>query len=624
MSLSDSASNTGPTLSAYQWLDPSFQNHANRVASSQLDRLDDLMAFVISEARPRNNAVIALIRHVLRIAAYYSAHKHAIPSDSLWFTRKAAFRRWDLTDSTATEIPLQTGTTPTPEQVPDFSFVELRVASMLHRCLQYLLAQNALDDLATVVGDVSRTYILYPQQFGQPEAMECSAVIRTALLERLKSADIATAPLKYVQLVDLVGYMAIAPILYAPLAITERSAEDLTKLVEPLLRLDRNALYAHPQPRRVLQDAEDLLSRLEFERTVEKQIRTTSWYVRQILALAWASHIRDVIRNLPLVIEREFLTPSRELAASNRSMLAAVWLQRAIEACHKAKDRVHALERTYEQLKSWQVAELRWQPSGADAALVFIESHRINVIRLLAAAVPELVQTPRDDSLPDVVGPARAWIADELVSMMDLKQEAGFRELFAAYFSATLATHDQLLAMMRETGREYYAYAAINTLLDLMDISGFALLFSELDGTKFGEETRATWDVFFGRASDARATLQALYTAIDARLDGPIFSSSAMRRQEWGRRFAAAPEHRGVDTEREFDPFSRQRPLPRHTSPVIESISVLYGHPMDEAHDYFGALYLTARPESNGVEPPHAVKNALDSINEPPQTTEEP
>jgi hypothetical protein len=56
---------------------------------------------------------------------------------------------------------------------------------------------------------------------------------------------------------------------------------------------------------------------------------------------------------------------------------------------------------------------------------------------------------------------------------------------------------------------------------------------------------------------------------------------------------------------------------------------------MDEAHDYFGALYLTARAEANGVEPPRAVKNALDSIelaqqrkenaeNEPPQATEGP
>src|SRR5688572_24024611 len=59
------------TKGGYQWLDPTFQNHANRVATSQLDLLDDLLAFVISEARSRNNAVVALIRQVLRVAAYY-------------------------------------------------------------------------------------------------------------------------------------------------------------------------------------------------------------------------------------------------------------------------------------------------------------------------------------------------------------------------------------------------------------------------------------------------------------------------------------------------------------------------------------------------------------------------
>ena len=600
-------------VSGHRWLDPSFQNHANQLASSQLDLLDDLVAFAIAEERPRNDAIVALVRQVLRLGAYYSTRKHRVPSDSLWFTKKAEFRRWEVSDSTATEIAIQTGGTPAPERVPDFSFVESRIAGMLKQSLNHLLSVNALDDIATVMIEVGHTTNTFAKHFGQVDAMDCSVVVRNVLLERLKVADPAMDPLKYVQLVDLIGYTAIAPILYTPLAITERSVNDLLDVASPVLRLERTALSRQPQPRKVLQDAEDLINRLRFERIVEGEVRTATWYVRQILALAWASYIREVIKNLALIVEREFLTPAKDLVAKQRPMWAAVWLQRGIEACHKAKDRIRALEKTYSELNVYQIAELKWEPSGADAAVTRIEGHRIEIVRLLASIVPVLATVRSDSSLPDVVGPARAWISDELVSMMERKQETGFRELFAAYFAASLATHDDLLKQMRDTGREYYGHVAMDTLLDIMDASGLALLFSELDGSSFAEHVRAIWDSFISGANDAAATIKALYLAIDVRLDGPLFSASAMRRQEWGRRFGAALENRGVATERDFDPFSGRSPA-RHSSVVIDSLSFLYGHPMTEAHDYFCALYLASRPEASGIQMPHSVKDAVDSI----------
>lgn len=601
-------------VSGHRWLDPSFQNHANRTASSQLDALEDLVVYSIAEERSRNDAVVGLIRQILRLGAYYSTQKHKIPSDSLWFAKKTEFRRWETSDSTATELALQTGGTPAPEQVPDFSFVESRIAGMLRTCLEHLLKQNALEDAAAVILDVSRTSTAYAKHFQQAESMQCTEAVRAVLLERLKTARQAPDSLKDLQLVDAIGYTALAPILHTPLAITQIPVDDLVKVASSVLRLNRKAIHDVPRPRKVIQDAEDLLNRLSFEQRAEKRIRTRLWYSSQIIALAWATYIRDAIKSLALVVERDLVAPANELVTANRALAAAVWLQRGIEGCHKAKHQIEALERTYEELKRYQVAELRWEPSGSDVALTRIEEHRVAVVRLLATIVPQLVALPTDRSLPDVVGPARAWIGDELVSMMGSKQEAGFRELFGAYFAATLATHDYLFRQMRESGREYYAYVAMDTLLDVMDISGLALLYSELDATRFSQHVTATWDLFLSRTADVPATIQTSFLAIDARFDGPMFSASAMRRQEWGNRFGAALENRGIDTDERFDPFSRRRMRPRHGSPVIESISVLYGHPMTEAHDYFAALYLVRRTEANGLTVPRAVRDVLRSI----------
>ena len=599
--------------SGHRWLDENFQNHANRIASDQLDLLADLVAFAISEARPRNNTLLKLMRQVLRLGAYYSTQKSKVPTESRWFARRASFRRWELSDSTATELAIQTGGTPAPEPVADLDFVESHVNALLRECLQHLVRQQSFDDVATVLQHVGGTSTTYAKHFGQTEAAELNSTVRGALLPTLKTVDVSADLLKYLQIVDLIGYAAIGPVLYSPLAISERSVDRLLAIVKPLESLDRKGIYSNAQPRIVIKDAENLFDRLMFEKATEGTVRTQAWYLNQIIALAWAAHIRDVIKTLPSLIERDFLTPSQELITAQRSMLAAVLLQRAIEACQKSKNRIESLEPLYEQLKTYQVAELEWKPSGSDNALSKVEEHRARVVELLASTVPELLTVPTDERLPDLVGPARAWIGDELLRLMDEKQEGGFRKLFGSYFAATIGTHDRFAALMRETSGRNYLYAAINTLLDVMDISGFALLFSEVDGTSFGTVARAFWDrLLSDGVGDATATIQMLYTAIDARFDGPIFTSSAMRRQEWGRKFASALQKRGVITERHFDPFERRHA--RHVNPVIESFSVMYGNPMDEAHDYFAALYLAGHPKATGIPLPRTVESTIDSI----------
>ena len=53
---------------------------------------------------------------------------------------------------------------------------------------------------------------------------------------------------------------------------------------------------------------------------------------------------------------------------------------------------------------------------------------------------------------------------------------------------------------------------------------------------------------------------------------------------------------------------------PTASKPVIDSIIVNYGHPLEHPHDYFGALYLAKREDAQGIEMPSAIQNCLDAI----------
>jgi len=601
------------TRDGRRWLDPSFQNYANRVAEEQLRLLADLVVFGITEDRPRQKVVLDLAGAINSLARLYAMQKSSIPSDSLWFTRRAEFKRWEIASSSTTELALRTGVAPRPDSVPNHGFIEDRCTEMTILCLQHLFAREAIDDAVNLLLDVSRTATIYAKLFGQAEALRLVAAVRAVLVHRLKAANPTAEPLKQLQLVDVQCVAALAPILYSALSFTEDAVGELICHEGQLLRLNRRMLYSRAHPRYVLKDGEDLFQRLEFEKSVEGVIRTQPWYVRQIIASGYAECIREVIRGILSSVEHEFVTPASELIEAKRSVCAGAWLQRGIEACYKAKDRIEALEARCAELKGFHMTEAPWPASGAQEALGKVQAFRAQIVGLLARVVPDLCEEPVAATLPDLLGQTRAWLAEELVSMMERKEKEGFGDLFIAYFKASNAVNKQFSEMAKQPGKQDYVRVVMDAMVDLMDVSGLALLFSQLDGTLFGEVVVRAWDVFFEGATDKPAMVKAWYAALSSKLTLPIFSPGAMQRQHWNRRLAQALIDRGIDVDRHFGPWDHRRIQP-HPSPIIDSIIVSYGHPMEEPHDYFGALYLVKREDAQGIEIPSSIQNCLDAI----------
>lgn len=597
-----------------RWLDPSFQNHANRIAEHELRTLADLVELAISENRPRHRVLLVLAGSINRLARSYSVRRSLIPFDSLWFTRKAEFKRWDVASSSETGIALETGTAPPTLTVPDHEFVETRCTDMTVKCLRHLLDRHAIDEAVDLLFVINRTATQYARGFGQAESKQLVGATRCVLIDYLKKADPDVEPLKQLQLVDIQGLAALTPILSAALALTEAPIERAVHGDEPLLKLARRRLYKEPHPRCVLKDYAELLNRLDFEKSVEGVIRTQPWYLRQIIALSYAEAIRDVVAGIVKTINEEFIEPAGDLIHARRPRSAGVWLHRGIEACRKAKGRIESLDARYAELKRFHVTEVLWHPSGAPEALSKVESARVKIVRMLAAIVPDLCQLRAGADLPDIVGQTRAQLAEELISMMEGKQEDGFDELFRSYFDATITVYGHFVNLAQQPGSDGYIGVARDAILDLMDLSGLAFLFSELDGTPFRALVTRAWDTYLDASPDKPGWLKALYAMPGSALTLPLFSPSAMQRQTWGRSLARAMADRGVDLDRHYHSPWGDRPIVPHQSPIIDSINVTFGVPMQEAYDYFGALYLAERNEAQGIEIPQDIARCVDAI----------
>tara|TARA_R110000744_G_scaffold362356_2_gene470392 strand:+ start:3817 stop:6153 length:2337 start_codon:yes stop_codon:yes gene_type:complete len=596
------------------WLDPSFQQYANRRATEQLELLEELLVFSIAQDHSHHETVVDIATRMLRLTSYYAGLKPSIPTDSRWFARKAEFKRWDIASSSLTELAFQTGVQPSPDSVPDHGFVETTAIEMTTRCLRHLLDHEALDDVVRLLLEVNRTVSAQCTMFDSGEAARLISSTREILVEHLRRTDESVLPLKHLQMVDVFCVAGLAPILSASQALTHQGVPKLLSIEESVRRLDCARNFRAVAPRKVIKTHEDLSRRIEFEKSAEGETSTPAWYVKQILASAYAEEIRDIILSITENLETEFVQAAAELVGENRPVWAGVWLQRSIEACKKATDGINRLDEQYEQLYAYHITEAPWFPSGSKEALNRIEASRIKVLRNLAAIVPRLCQAPVVGNLPDLVGQTRAWLAEELVSMMANRQEDGFEKLFAAYFGASITVYGHYAELAREPGQNDNIRVAMSVYLDMMEISGLALIFSELDSTKFKSVVCNIWDATLDSADNPEAVIRALYSTIDNQLILPFLSPGAMQRSNWSRLLSQALTERGIDMEKVYGSPWSDSPRKPNSNAVIESVTVVMGHSISELYKYFGVLYLSIRPEASEIEFPSALVSCKRSI----------
>ena len=124
------------------------------------------------------------------------------------------------------------------------------------------------------------------------------------------------------------------------------------------------AIYMDVYPLQVLANLEDLLRRINFERSVEGKVFTQGWYVRQLIADYYAEFLREVVTVIAERLDSLFLAPPKKLLAGSRVAEASVWLQRTIEACSKADHQIRLLANLYGILKDHHHTEAPWYQLG--------------------------------------------------------------------------------------------------------------------------------------------------------------------------------------------------------------------------------------------------------------------
>ena len=188
---------------------------------------------------------------------------------------------------------------------------------------------------------------------------------------------------------------------------------------------------------------------------------------------------------------------------------------------------------------------------------------------------------------------------------MQNQDESQFEILFGGLFQTTLRIIDRHLRVKDEHFSKPNFKIAADTILDLLDLSGLTLLFSELHGTSFYEITKAIWDAYFAANPNGALVIQLFYDSIEMTLQLPALSASSTRRFNWERSFVRAMANVGFDIDGRMSSWEGDEPArTEHKSRIIQSIRPHMGMTFNRSYNFFAAFYLSERTEASELKLP--------------------
>lgn len=610
----------------FQWNNPSFQDHYRKQAERLLVTYRKVIYLATHAEYFDGTALVRLITQPLLLLQVYISDKTHIPTNSKWFKEIYSHRSWLTTGSTETELALRSGTSLQPESVPDLMWFEKNIGEMVTEALRALAKKNDFSSTADILDSIQSTQSVLSKHLAVDEALYMFRIIQPLVFQIALFDDTNIGNLQedeeksLLSRLVIIDFYCLEPInilLGLSDTIDKITAETFTSTLD---RIDWNkpeSIYAAQSPREVIKQLEHLQERIRFEYEVEGKCISPKWYRNQIAAFGMVSFIKEAIEKLVVEYEKLFINQIESLVLEKHYLNAAQIIYRGLEAYNKFifhVDRIHAC---YDRLSTLHVVkDIPWPTPDWDGFSKRVETVKEVLITNLAKSSISLAEMPFKKSWPDYFGQSLLVLAEECDNAMAAGNETLFKKIFPAYFNAALQAHERLRI---ETGSRTDQAALVfitEPIEDLLHISGYALIYSELDGKKYWDTAKKWWDQYLSNHDKPEEVIETIYSFVRYRQSVFAILPRATLRIGWLKRLEKRLREEEVLVDVSDYAFTADRRIkPTHSSKIIQIIARgTMGTILRDGQDVFLAMYLANRPEVAGLELPHTAQEFLDSM----------
>lgn len=554
------------------------------------------LAQLLEDSDLRNaTAPVILSRQLIFILKLYSSWKHAIPTDSRWWSRVPRHQNWLTPTQGSLQIALNTSVGFPPQLQPDYLWFEDAVGRVLSRSLKVAFQSQGGADALAMSEEVAELVGQLTARLQIDEAVTIATMWERVVMAVVATPQVASADADDYEL--RLNQMAAAESVVRPVttmllglshAATSLSQRDLPAEFEAALG-NKNGLAAGGLPTETRQMLETFATAIRREVAIEGLRVTPAWWVNHLAARSLAEALLQTEAGIIGLVRDRALNHVAEFSAAERPDLAAVAGMASLELLNKFDHHERVVRRAEERLSSFRNSNIgidRW-PTRAES-LDAASQHRA-LLGQLAALLPKLRKAEFDPREPDLYGQLYQFVVDGAFhAILDGDSDRGLR-MYSAALAEMESARARIMSDLRQQETQTRLVYALEPLITAMDLAGYALLMYELDGSGIWPEVKRMWDLLM----DASPQLPSFLLNAAKFIEGTFaLTVGGVERSRRAIALGQVFEERNLSTE--WDTLWGERDERPHPSPIVSAIAPRGLGVQDELYALFIAEYLAA------------------------------
>ncbi|WP_431205552.1 hypothetical protein ACQ86E_11940 [Bradyrhizobium betae] len=593
----------------FRWSDASFQNHASTEAKRAIETIAALADMTSKETQLNGEAFLVFCRNLIGLLSDYQLCKKKIPTQSRWYPVRYIHTDWYRSTDSATSIAHQTAGKLDPKSVSDAEWIESSIFPIVYTCIQinFSAGREAL----------VRNLLVYIDHYVQTLASddEVAAAFRRVaeLADQCSCSTFREAPkdtkepLEQLALADAIASCQINMFLAYLQFIERNDSASIDQAISRIRWNEPTKIYQSGLPKYALIQLEWLYPRIEFERRSEGAKLSPDWYVSELVRRSAVEAMKPSLT--ALVYESQSLWKSWLSTATDKNLfwIKAALLSREAEYWQKLLHGFSKLQNRWNDLSSPRRIEgLSWKQIDFDELKQAVKERRKQVVREMATLGATLSATDRPDSYPDFAGQFLHGVGEELLSAFVENETEAVSALFPGIFYGALLQYERLSKKIEASDWRATndAKIAVSPILDLMELSGYCILFSEFHrNAALSQKVAHLWTDYLDRKAAESHDILGFLGVILAITEAPFeLAHRSLIRMSWKQKVSnALSALHGVDRE---TVYANRYAKVEHESPLVRVFAKAGMAPFYDGIDVFIEKLIRRRSDESKFKSP--------------------
>ncbi len=594
------------SIDSSRWSDSNSQFYYQITAAQKISTLYTFINICLDEIYLQRESLSKVLQNTIGILGIYEQRRKLIPSDSYWYPLKPQYKSWFLCDSIELNLALETQTSIQTEKVPNHYWIEDEIVKILSSTFETLIQKNNFEVIYKTI-DIFNGYLgIIGSDLEIKKGRNIIETIFSSIEQYYDTHSVEQIKIGNenieLALFNIYGLNAMYLSSGFLASVNKFNNQDILKKIDTINWTNNKGIYKKDFEPLLLPTLELIYKNLKFEQVVEGRIISPKWYIRQLVITKYAELFQEAINELVSLFESFFVSKSKFLFSNKSFVFATLHSLRGLELWEKIEFHEPKMKMIWGEFeKSVIIKELPFPKLDWNEINNRINISYYEIVKILARCFPELSQVRYKENVPDLFGQTYYIICQKCYELLIFKNAEFFIDLFPPFFRGALSAPKKIVEQIKDWRPEVGLIITTEPLMDIMELSGYAKIYSELFNIPdFWNMCKTIWDGYF-ESPDLppdlpKDKIKALINLYNIRKSSPQIEPRDLR-LKWQMDFRnklfemnliKSPSYHCRGTE------------VQHLSPLIRAIcKVGYEVP---AAEVFIITYLLQRKESAGIE----------------------